>query len=140
MLFRLGAVTFEVAPLNTHEVSRTASADFAEKAVLGRRPTLEFVGAGPEQLTLSGKVFPARFGGLENLASLDEARLAGLALPLVRGDGTPLGWFVIKELGSTDQALDRRGVGQVIDYQLQLARADPGDPALYDALMQDLTQ
>jgi phage protein U len=140
VLYRLGGVTFEVAPLNTHEISRTAGADFAEKPVLGRRPELEFVGPGAEEWSFSGSVFPARFGGEENLASLDAAREAGLPLPLVRGDGVPHGWFVISGLRDTRKFLDARGVPQQIEYELSLKRSDPAEPGLYDEMMQDLWQ
>ena len=38
MLYLLGAVRFEVWPVNAEEVERETSADFAEKPVIGRRP------------------------------------------------------------------------------------------------------
>ena len=42
----------------------------------------------------------------------------------MRGDGVPLGWFVVTKVGSTSQYLDAKGVGQQISVDISLLRAD----------------
>ena len=129
MLYQLGdgdgAVQFEVAPLNVHQVDQTQGFDFAEKAVLGRRPKLEGVGQAAEDLNLQGKLFPKRLGGLPEFKVLQDARQAGKSNHLIRGDGTPMGWFVILSIRQGSTYLDKDGVGQVIDFEIQMKRADP---------------
>jgi|HigsolmetaAR201D_1030396.scaffolds.fasta_scaffold36372_2 Phage protein U len=125
MLMQLGATTFEVWPMNTHETAFSGEATHVDKPVMGRRPPLEFVGEGPDTRTLSCRLFPAKFGGLSSLAGLHQQRLSGAALPLVRGDGTPLGWYVIERITERATYLDPHGVGQVIEVDLALKRADP---------------
>jgi phage protein U len=131
MLMQLGSVAFEVYPLNAHEHTRSAEMGFVEKAVLGARPPLEKVGEGAETRTISGRVFPRKFGGLGQLASLEAARAAGQPLFLMRGDGAPLGFFVIERLSETNTYLAANGVGQVIEFDVMLKAAGRPSPSNY---------
>lgn len=125
MLAQLGATTFTIAPLNTHDIGHDAGADYAEKSVMGRRPPLEFVGEAAESFTISGKLFPEKFGGLSDLEGLHSQRRAGKAIPFMRGDGVPLGWVVIEKITEKSAYLDAHGVGKVIDIDISVKRADP---------------
>ncbi len=130
MLYMLGAVAFEVLPVNVEDVSRETGADYAEKAVVGRRPVLEFVGEGAESFTLSGKLFPEKFGG--SLSLLHLQRQAGKAVPLTRGDGTPLGWVVIERVTEHSSHLLPSGVGRMVEFDVSLKRSDgPGAGGYY---------
>ncbi|MBI1649886.1 phage tail protein [Hyphomicrobium sulfonivorans] len=124
MLAQLGGTTFEVAPMNFHELSRDAAADFAEKAVMGRRPPLEFVGEGPETRTITCRLFPAKFGGLSSLEGLHKQRASGKAQPFMRGDGAALGWFVIERISERDSYIDAHGVGQIVEVDISIKRSD----------------
>ena len=125
MLYQLGGVQFEVRPFNTHETSGDGEASFAEKPVMGRRPPLEFVGEGPQTKTLQCRIFPKEWGGLSQLSLLHAQRRAGKAQPLMRGDGTPEGWFVIDRINERASYLDADGVGKVIEVDVSLRRSDP---------------
>lgn len=125
MLYQLGGTQFVVTAPNVHEVAHDGEASFAEKSVMGRRPPLEFVGEGPESHTLQGKLFPERLGGLSSLSGLHSQRKAGKPLPLMRGDGTPLGWYVIERISERSSKLGPRGVGREIDVDITLKRSDP---------------
>jgi phage protein U len=125
MLFQLGASVFEVYPLNTHEGSFDSEMTFVEKSVMGRRPPLEKVGEGADTRSLQCRLFPAKFGGLSDIDGLQSQRQAGVALPMMRGDGTPLGWYVIEKVSEKSTLLDANGVGQVIEVDISLRRSDP---------------
>jgi phage protein U len=125
MLAQLGSVTFEIWPVNIHEHSHEGEAAFAEKAVMGRRPPLEFVGEGPDSRTLKGKLFPKKLGG--SLDALHTMRLAGVSQPLMFGDGTPQGWYVIEKVSETSTYLAADGTGQVIEFEVSLKKDDPAD-------------
>lgn len=120
MLYMLGSVAFEVAPLNIDQVERTAGSDFAEKGLLGRKPSFEFMGETAEEFTLQGKLFPAALGGLDEWDALQQLRKSGAAQHLMRGDGRAMGWFLIFTLRETDRYLDRHGVGQVVEFEISL--------------------
>lgn len=124
MLYMVGGVMIEVVGFNITETDGSAEAGFAEKAVVGRRPVLEAVGEGPETLSLSGRLFPHKFGGLSEVEALQSQRQAQIAIPVLRGDGVPLGFFVITGLTQKHSKLDREGVGRVVDIEIKLKRSD----------------
>lgn len=124
MLMQLGSVVFDVVQFNTHENTRSTAAGFAEKAVLGRRPPLEFVGEGPETMVIRGRIFPEKLGGLDGLGLLDAARRSGDAQFLMRGDGRPLGFFVVTNVSETSRYLNAKGVGKQINFDLTVKRSD----------------
>ncbi|RRY08791.1 phage tail protein [Brucella anthropi] len=125
MLAALGSTLFEVSPLNFHETSHETGGDFAEKSVMGRRPTLEWVGESSENWTIQGRLFPHKFGGLSNLEGLHQQRRAGKPLPYMRGDGTPLGWVVIEKISEQSSYIDAKGLGRVIEFTVSVKRSDP---------------
>ena len=124
MLAQIGSVSFELLPLNIDGVSHEAAGDYAEKPVMGRRPPLEWVGEGPETYSLRGKLFPQKFGGLDEMEALHSMRRAGLAQPFMRGDGLALGWYVIDKLSEQSSYLDPQGIGRVIEFSASLKRSD----------------
>jgi phage protein U len=133
MLYALGPLDFEVAPFNTHEVERANSADFAAKDLVGRRKGHEFVGAGDERITMRGKLFPHKLGGLGALGILNALCDSGTPQMLMRGDGTPLGWFLVERVRESSSHLDGRGVGKMIEFEVELLRDDAPSAASYIA-------
>lgn len=132
MLMALGPIAFEVAPMNVHGVDYSAETVWVEKPVAGAEPPLEFVGEGANAWTLVGRLFPHKFGGLDDLGRLHQARASGLPQYALRGDGKPLGWVVIERVTERSTYLDRQGVGQQIDFEVQLRRAHkPTDGAFF---------
>jgi phage protein U len=123
MLAQLGPVTFEVWPVNMHEHQHDAEATYAEKAVMGRRPPLEFVGEGPDTRSLYGTLWPVKFGG--SMGDFHAMRQSGKPQPLMLGNGTPLGWYVIERVNETGRFLTADGTAQKIDFYLNLKMDDP---------------
>ena len=139
MLLKLGALTFELLPLNVTSYDHGHEASFAEKPVLGIMPPLEWVGEGGESWNLSAKLFPARFGGLDALQKLFQMRAAGQPQYFARGDGKAMGWVIIDKVSEKSSWLDPRGIGQVIDVDVSLrAASKPSDGSFY-SVMQAVT-
>ena len=128
MLMMIGAVPLEVWPLNAQSFDQADAASFAEKAVIGRRPILEAVGAGEGSLKVSAKLFPQKLGGESYVSMLDAQRRAQQSLPVMRGDGTPLGWMVITDLSVRHERLDAQGVGRVVTVDISLKKSEPPSP------------
>ena len=131
MLYALGPLDFEVAPFNTHQFGREHAADFAPKDLLGSRRGHEFVGDGEEIIKMAGKLFPHKLGGLDSLDMFGALRESGAPQFLLRGDGVPLGWYLITHVSETSTHLDGQGVGRMIDVEIELVKDDPPDPADY---------
>ena len=123
MLMSLGPITFEVYPFNTTEYDHGHESGFVEKPVLGARPPLEWVGEGAESWSIKARIFPHRFGGLDDLKKLYQARAVGRPLYLMRGDGAQMGWVVIEKVAERSSYLDAEGIGRVIDVDIAVRRS-----------------
>lgn len=135
MLMVLGPVQFEVWPFNATDYEHGHESAFAEKPVLGARPPLEWVGEGPETWTIKARIFPRRFGGLEDLKKLAAARASGRPQYLMRGDGAQMGWVVIEKVQERSTYLDAKGVGQLIDVDISVKRsAKPSNGSFFSLL------
>lgn len=135
MLMVLGPVQFEVWPFNATDYEHGHESAFAEKLVLGTRPPLEWVGEGPETWTIKARIFPRRFGGLEDLKKLFQARASGRPQYLMRGDGAQMGWVVIEKVQERSTFLDAKGVGQVIEVDISVRRsAKPSNGSFFSLL------
>ena len=138
MLMVLGPIQFEVWPFNATEYEHGHETSFAEKPVLGIRPPLEWVGDGPEVWTLHARIFPRRFGGLEDLKKLAQARASGKPQYLMRGDGAQMGWVVIEKVDERSTYLDAKGVGQVIEVDISVKRSSKPSNGSYFSLLSGL--
>jgi phage protein U len=130
MLYQLGALTFRVSAPNLHEFEREAVADYAPKDVVGTLRPLEHMGEGDSIITLRGRLFPRRWGGLSSLALLEQMRLSGEPQILVRGDGVNEGWWVVERYREHHTHLGGDGVGRIIEYEIQLKKSPHAATAL----------
>lgn len=128
MLYQVGPVTVDTFPFSADEMSRSGLADLPAKPVMGTRPPREFMGPGEDKVTLSGQLLPSKIGGLTELAALQSLRDAGTQVPVMRGDGTMLGWYAISGISERHTDLLRDGVGFRVRYTLDLVRVG-GEPS-----------
>ena len=127
MLYQVGQIQFSVAPLNAHSATKESNTDYVEKPVVGARQPLEWVGEGAKVLSLFGRLFPKQFGGLDGLATLQAMRESGKPQYVMRGDMTPLGWFVIENIAERASYLDKDGVGRIVEFDINMKRdSTPG--------------
>lgn len=124
MLFQIGPVTLDTRPLGPTGFSRDSGADLATKPVMGRLQPREFMGEADQHMTITGQILPTRLGGLPDLEQLHSLSRTGTKLPVMRGDGTMLGWYVIEKVTEQHQDLTRYGVGFVVAYSLNLVKVD----------------
>jgi len=135
MLLQVGLLQFDIAPMNAHEITRDTATDYAKKDVVGRRRIFEHVGEGDETLTVKGKLFPFKTGGLGAVQVLHRLRESGTAQFAIRGDGMVMGWFAITKVSELSTFLNADGVGQQIDVTITMERTDsPGALAAFTSL------
>ncbi|UXS04480.1 phage tail protein [Agrobacterium tumefaciens] len=129
MMYFLGAVMIDAKPFSADAVRRDSSGSLVVKPVMGGRQRKENVGEGEDDLTLSGSLLPNRIGGLTQLEVLHSMRRNGARFPVMRGDGTRLGWYGIKAMTEEHRDLMSDGVGFELLYTIVLEQADerPGD-------------
>ncbi|MDX6806300.1 phage tail protein [Terrihabitans rhizophilus] len=136
-LYQLGAVTIDTRPFNAEGADRDASADFAVKPLIGSMPGREFMGEGDDELKITGQLLPSKVGGLSELEALHGFRRGGQRLPVMRGDGRMLGWFVITSISERHTDLNRDGVGFLVGYTISMFRTSPegASPAIIGSLL-----
>lgn len=122
MLYMIGTLSFDTRPFNADSMDRSATADLAEKPVIGGLAPSEFMGEGNDKITLSGLLLPSKIGGLTELEIADQMRKAGARVPVMRGDGKRIGTFSIIKLGEKHTKLMRDGVGFSVSYSIKLKK------------------
>lgn len=122
MLYMIGTLSFDTRPFNADEFERTATADLAEKPVIGGFAPSEFMGEGEDQITLSGQLLPSKIGGLTEIEVADTMRKAGARVPVMRGDGKRLGTYSIINIREKHKHLLRNGVGFTVNYSIKLKK------------------
>lgn len=132
-LLTWGQLQFEVYPVNIHELDHLTDTDWARKEVLGAAIYREWVGENDEEITIRGRLFPYRLGGLSELDLFEAYRRAGMAEQLLRGTNpaTNLGWYVCERLARSHRFLGGDGVGQQINFEATFARCPVPDPNDY---------
>jgi phage protein U len=125
MLYMLGGVVFELVPTNLDAATRERGQDWAAKAIVGAQKPREAMGVADAPVTLSGKLFPHRYGmvDLESLADMAQGTAPQM---LIRGDGTVLGWHCVERVKEKHACLDAEGVGRVIDFDVTLTQSPTG--------------
>jgi uncharacterized protein len=128
MLYIMGTVGLDTRPFNADEMSRSAGADIASKAIMGALQGKEFMGEGDEEITLSGQLLPTKIGGLNELEIVTKMMKTGTRFPLHRGDGKRMGWFALTKVSESHSQLMRNGVGFVVKYSVTMTKvqADAG--------------
>ena len=125
-LMSLGGIVFEVAPINLHEIETIVGGDFAAKDVVGAARPREFMGEADTTITLSGKMFPQKFGGLSGFTALQFMAQAGIPQMVVQGSGAVWGFYIIDKVTRKDTYLDAGGVGRMIEFEVNLIRSPVG--------------
>ncbi len=142
MLWQVGPLTISRRPYNIEEWSWEASASWAKKELLGRRPDREFTGEGEEKLTLKGRLHPFNRRAIAGLSSLELAHSlcrTGQPVFVTRADGRVFGFYGIESVKEDHSAIGPHtgGIGQQIDHELNLVPVgQPGVGPATDLLSQ----
>ena len=135
MLYQLGPVAFEGnTGASADAVDRKTSAALADKGLLSGLPGKEWTGWSGD-LTLSGKVLPYHLGGLDEIETLHGLCANGTQVPVMRGDGTFLGWYGIASVSEKHASLSRTGIGYEVTWDIQMHRIDRPDGASIDVMI-----
>ena len=122
-LWQIGLLQFQVAPMNVEGVEYETGADFAAKDIVGAAKPREFTGEADTELSFSGKLFPHRLGGLDELDLAESMSKSGDPQMVVRGDGRVFGWYFIEKLKQKHETLNTLGIGREISYDIKMIKS-----------------
>lgn len=124
MMMAYGMFVFALGSAPYQELQRQANWRHEGQGRVGRRPARQFLGPGDDTITLTGTLLPHFTGGQQNLDELRRMADEGAAWPLIEGNGTYYGLYVIDSLNETKSHQMRDGSAQRIAFTLNLQRVD----------------
>ncbi|MBB1200574.1 phage tail protein [Enterobacteriaceae bacterium 89] len=124
MMLALGLFVFERRTLPYQSLKRDASYSWVPNKRMGKRSAYQFLGPGEEKITLDGALFTEITGGRVTLALIRFMAEQGCAWPLLDGNGTIYGMYVVSSVVETDSEFFPDGTPRKISFTLTLTRVD----------------
>ncbi|EOA2985776.1 phage tail protein [Yersinia enterocolitica] len=140
MMLSLGLFVFMRQTTPYQSIGRNIDYRWPTNSRIGLRPTAQFLGVDSEKITLSGVLLPELTGGKLSLLALELMAAHGKAWPLIEGDGTIYGMFVIESLSQTGTLFFANGSARRIEFTLKLLRIDESLTAMFGDLQQQADQ
>jgi phage protein U len=123
-LLSIGMFVFGLPQAAYEELSRRAAWRWAESERYGARAASQFVGPGPETLSLEGTLVPELAGSYSDIDRLREMAGSGEVWPVMLGNGTSLGVFRIDAIDDTWRHLVAGGLPRMIQFTIDMTRVD----------------
>ncbi|WP_024554770.1 phage tail protein [Franconibacter helveticus 513] len=140
MMMTLGLFVFMLKTVPYQELQLQKQWRHASNSRIGKRPSLQFLGPDTDTITLSGTLMPAITGGRISLLALEQMAETGKGWPLIGGEGTIYGMFVIESINTTKSEFFRDGAARKIDFTITLKRIDETLQSMLGDLSTQLTQ
>ncbi|MHA3359397.1 phage tail protein [Yersinia enterocolitica] len=140
MMLSLGLFVFMRQTTPYQSIGRNINYRWPTNSRIGLRPTAQFLGVDSEKITLSGVLLPELTGGKLSLLALELMAAQGKAWPLIDGDGTIYGMFVIESLSQIGTLFFADGSARRIEFTLKLLRVDESLTAMFGDLQQQADQ
>ncbi|MGP2425328.1 phage tail protein [Yersinia sp. 2538 StPb PI] len=140
MMLSLGLFVFMRQTTPYQSIGRNIDYRWPTNSRIGLRPAAQFLGVDSEKITLSGVLLPELTGGKLSLLALELMAAQGKAWPLIEGDGTIYGMFVIESLSQTGTLFFADGSARRIEFTLKLLRVDESLTTMFGDLQQQADQ
>lgn len=119
-----GMFVFELSTLPHQQIQQSKTWRHVKNERINRSAAWQYIGAGDDQITLSGVLYPEITGGEVSLTLLTTQAYTACPWPLIDGTGQIYGMYVITGLQTTRQELDRYGKAKKIEFSVSLQRCD----------------
>ena len=136
MMMTLGMMVFMRQTLPYQGLQHSVDYRWPTNSRVGQRATAQFLGPGDEKITLSGVLLPEITGGKISLVTLKTLADLGRAWPLIGGDGTIYGMYVVTDFNENRSEFFSDGSARRIEFTLNLLRVDESLTAMFGDLKQ----
>ncbi|AYU88976.1 phage tail protein [Serratia ureilytica] len=136
MMLTLGMFVFMLKTVPYQSMQRSANYRWPTLPRIGQRPAAQFLGVDNEKITLTGVLVPEVTGGTLSLMALQLMAAQGRAWPLLEGNGTIHGMYVIESIVDTKTQLFSNGSARQIEFTINLMRVDESLIAMFGDLRQ----
>jgi phage protein U len=129
VLFQIGLLQVQIAPFSVDTSDFETGSDWAAKDLVGAPKSREFMGEADTKLKFCGKLFPHRFGGLDELDTAEAMAKSGDPQMVIRGDGKVFGWYLVEKISEKSSVFNSAGVGRQIEVEIELTKSPTGASA-----------
>lgn len=129
-ILQLGSFQFTLPDGVPQTLERVAEYRWGEQERILREPAYQFVGAGSQEITLDGILYPGFSGTQSTLETLRTLAASGEAQMLTDGLGRVLGKWAITRVREGQSSFAPGGAPRRIDFALTLVRYGEDTPGL----------
>lgn len=134
-MMSLGPFTFQLPSIVFQKLSHRREARIAANARVGAGDAFQFIGPGPETISLSGvTAFGINRAG-SSYAALNDLMQAGGDYPLIDGLGNVFGQYVLLNFDIDKENFTGLGQARRTEYSLELERVDDPGAAVSNGLL-----
>lgn len=134
MMMIYGMMVFMRQTLPYQELQHTVDYRWPTNSRVGQRASAQFTGVGDEKITLSGELRPEITGGTVSLLVLKVMADEGRAWPLIGGNGTIYGMYVVENFSETHAEFFSDGAARKISFNVSMKRVDESLTAMFGDL------
>ncbi|MBG6247347.1 MULTISPECIES: phage tail protein [Symbiopectobacterium] len=124
MMMVYGLLVFELKTLPHQQLRQSKQCRHVKNERINRSAKWQYIGAGEDQITLDGILYPEITGGEMSLTALNTQAYSGRPWPLIEGTGQIYGMYVLTGMQTTRTELDRYGKAKKIAFSLSFQRCD----------------
>lgn len=124
MMMVYGMFVFELNTVPHQQLQHARQWRHVKNERINRSAKWQYIGAGDDQITLSGTLYPEITGGEVSLAVLNTQAYTGRPWPLISGTGQIYGMYVITQIQTTGTELNRDGSAKKIEFSISFQRCD----------------
>jgi len=124
MMLTLGQFVFQLRSAPFQELRRSTGQRWGSNNRIGKRPVYQHMGPGEDTITLSGQLMPELTGGPLQLTKLRDMQASGQSWILIDGQGYVYGQWFIAQIEETRKLFFQNGQARLIEFSLNLTRAD----------------
>lgn len=137
-MLTLGGFQFSIATAAYQELARITEYRWPALARFMQGDALQYVGPGPDFITLPGVIYPEWRGGDGQLSELRALAAQGLPLVLIDGAGAVLGRWVVERVEERQSVFAAEGKPRRQEFALGLRKFDDVGPDPLDSLVESL--
>lgn len=134
MMINLGGFPFMIETAPYQELVRQTSWKWPEQELIGTTPAMQFTGKNAETITLRGMLVPGFTGGREVVTALRLLGDLGTQMPLIAGNGSFLGLWVLESIEHGEDIHFSDGSPRRMTFNVQLKKSADALTAIKGAI------
>lgn len=121
-LLTLGMFVFGMDTIAFNEIQRRLASRHADSDRFGARAASQYLGPGPETLSITGVLIPELAGKFSHMARLEEMQASGENWPLIDGVGRIWGNYRIDNNDQRMSEFIAGGLTRKVEFTIELTR------------------